>query len=132
MKENFQSRLKELRGTNSQANFAKLIGVTQVALSSWERGARDPAASTISLIARSCGVSSDWLLGLSDDPHPATRAGSAVANGNGVAVSGGVNGNGSIVAGNGNVVSPAGNCEALAKRVAELEKIVKKLTKAKK
>ena len=77
MKNIFPERLRALRGTASQADFAAKIGVKQTSYSSWERGVKDPAAQTLAQIASTFGVSSDWLLGLSDkppDPSPPDRS----------------------------------------------------------
>ena len=71
MKNIFPDRLRALRGTTSQTDFAQKIGVKQTSYSSWERGVKDPGAQTIAQIASTFGVSADWLLGLSDaPPHP--------------------------------------------------------------
>lgn len=70
-------RLRALRGTMSQSDFATKIGVKQTSYSSWERGIKDPAAQTVAQIANTFGVSADWLLGLSDrppNPSPPDRA----------------------------------------------------------
>lgn len=68
------SRLRELRGAMSQCDFANKIGVKQTSYSSWERGIKDPAAQTVALIASTFGVSSDWLLGLSDNREGASNS----------------------------------------------------------
>ena len=68
------SRLRELRGAKSQCDFANKIGVRQTSYSSWERGIKDPAAQTVALIASTFGVSSDWLLGLSDNREGAPNS----------------------------------------------------------
>ena len=60
-------RLRELRGTTSQCDFAAKIGVKQTSYSSWERGVKDPAAQTVAQISSTFGVSADWLLGLSNN-----------------------------------------------------------------
>ena len=60
-------RLRELRGNDSQCDFAAKIGVKQTSYSSWERGVKDPAAQTVAQISSTFGVSADWLLGLSDN-----------------------------------------------------------------
>lgn len=70
MKKSFGDRLKELRGNLSQEDFALKIGTKQTTLSNWERGFREPNFSGLVLISTSCGVSADWLLGLSDDRTP--------------------------------------------------------------
>ena len=58
----------------SQCDFANKIGVKQTSYSSWERGIKDPAAQTVALIASTFGVSSDWLLGLSDNREGASNS----------------------------------------------------------
>ena len=70
MDKNFCTRLRELRANLSQADFALKIGTKQTTLSNWERGFREPGFSGLALISTSCGVSSDWLLGLSDCRAP--------------------------------------------------------------
>ena len=67
MKNILADRLRELRGSMSQSDFALKIGVKQTSYSSWERGVKDPAAQTLAQIASTFGVSADWLLGLSDE-----------------------------------------------------------------
>lgn len=68
MKNILPDRLRVLRGSSSQSDFADKIGVKQTSYSSWERGIKDPAAQTVAQIASTFGVSADWLLGLSDHP----------------------------------------------------------------
>lgn len=68
---NLYERLRELRGNESQTSFAKRIGTKQTTYSAWERGEKAPPANSIALICKACGVSSDYLLGLSDDPKAA-------------------------------------------------------------
>ena len=70
MGKSFGERLKELRGNLSQEDFALKIGTKQTTLSNWERGFREPNFSGLVLISTSCGVSSDWLLGLTDERAP--------------------------------------------------------------
>lgn len=62
----FVERLKELRGSLSQSEFANKIGTKQTTYSSWERGIKEPGISSIISISNTFGVSTDWLLGLSD------------------------------------------------------------------
>lgn len=64
----FSERLKELRidmGLN-QADFAKLIGVTQQSLSSYEKCTSKPPLDIAIKIAEKCDISLSWLCGLSD------------------------------------------------------------------
>ena len=67
MKNVLADRLRELRGSMSQSDFAAKIGVKQTSYSSWERGVKDPLAQTLVQISNTPGVSADWLLGLSDE-----------------------------------------------------------------
>lgn len=67
-------RLRELRGSLSQCDFARKIGVKQTSYSSWERGVKDPAAQTVAQISSTFGVSADWLLGLSDNREGSSSA----------------------------------------------------------
>ena len=90
MKNIFCIRLEEVRGGMSQRQFADFIGVKPSTYSAWERGVIDPASSNIIVIARAKNISSDWLLGLSDEKHPLKSGGSATATGeHGTAISGG-------------------------------------------
>lgn len=61
----FSERLRELRGTESQASFAASIGVNRVQYAKYESGQNSPS---IELLKRICeahdGVTADWLLGL--------------------------------------------------------------------
>lgn len=66
MKNILPDRLRTLRGSMSQTDFALKLGVKQTSYSSWERGIKDPLAQTLAQIASTLGVSTDWLLGLSD------------------------------------------------------------------
>lgn len=50
----------------TQAKAAKLIGITQQAVSLYERDLREPTANIIIEMAGAYGVSIDYLLGLSD------------------------------------------------------------------
>ena len=63
-------RLKELRLANQkkQDELAKLLDLSYSAYKRYEYGEREPTASTIVRMARYFGVSSDYLLGLRDEP----------------------------------------------------------------
>lgn len=61
-------RIKELR-TNmglTQKEFAELINVSAVSVSSYETEAKNPSLDMMINIAKKCNVSLDWLCGLSD------------------------------------------------------------------
>ncbi|NCA83206.1 MAG: helix-turn-helix domain-containing protein [Opitutae bacterium] len=70
MKKSFGDRLRERRGSRSQAEMANVFGVSQSAYSAWERGAKEPSISTIGSICREFNVSADWLLGLPTASSP--------------------------------------------------------------
>ena len=50
----------------SQDQLAKLIGVTQRAISNWEMGIRQPDFDTLIKIAIALDETTDYLLGLTD------------------------------------------------------------------
>ena len=62
-------RLKELRIENnySQYETANLIGITQVTYSHYELGRRSVSIQNLVKIAQIYNVSTDYLLGISDD-----------------------------------------------------------------
>lgn len=66
MKDNFQTRLKELRIEQnlSQQKLAEQIGVTQKAIDFWEKGINEPKASYIIKLAKFFSVTTDYLLGI--------------------------------------------------------------------
>ena len=59
----FQKRFNELRGSMSQKDFAKKIGVSTPTVGFYENGERVPDALTLLMIADTCNVSVDYLLG---------------------------------------------------------------------
>ena len=63
-------RLAEARRRSgiTQSALGKLAGKSRNCISQYERGARKPDPVTLCAYARACGVSVDYLLGLSDDP----------------------------------------------------------------
>lgn len=65
-------RLKELRKDKkkTQADIAALLGLTEGAYRHYESGAGSLDAAKIAKLAVYFGVTSDYLLGLSDDPNP--------------------------------------------------------------
>ena len=69
----FCQRVKSLRGTTSQVVFASKIGVSQNSYSRYESGERIPGIDVLAQIARTFGVSADWLLGIGT--HAETSAG---------------------------------------------------------
>ena len=65
----FRIRLKELREQKglSQDAFSKDIGVSQSTVGNWESGTRQPKMDVLEKIARYFDVSTDYLLGRSDE-----------------------------------------------------------------
>jgi transcriptional regulator with XRE-family HTH domain len=73
MKKSFGSKLKELRGDQSQASVASLFGIAQQTYGGWEKDQRKPDLTELCSICSHYAVSSDWLLGLSSDPPPTEK-----------------------------------------------------------
>lgn len=65
----FPMRLNTLLAENdvSQVALAKVIGRERKCVSNWIHGVGIPNAAMIVRLSRLFGVSSDWLLGLSDE-----------------------------------------------------------------
>ena len=71
--------LKELRKQHSetQTEMAERLGVTQRTIANWEAGDRNPDLEMLAKISSEYDVTTDYLLGLTDDPQfeqPATIA----------------------------------------------------------
>ena len=66
------SRLRELRLMHkmSQSDLAKAIHVSQQAITKWETGKSEPSSSNIVDIYKYFNVSSDYLLGATDEKTP--------------------------------------------------------------
>jgi len=67
MKE-FAERLKELRLEKelSQRQLAKLVNLSHHAISQWESESRIPNAEAVVILAKFFGVTTDYILGLTD------------------------------------------------------------------
>lgn len=67
--ENFANRLKELRTEKklTQDKLAEETGLSQAALTNWENGKRVPGATAVITLANYFGVTTDYLLGVSDN-----------------------------------------------------------------
>lgn len=65
----FAERLKYLRNEKelSQRQLADLVGLSHNAIAYWENEQRIPNAEAIVMLAKFFNVSSDYLLGLTDD-----------------------------------------------------------------
>ena len=67
----FVTRLNELRGSSSVSAFARRAEIPQPSMDKYLKG-RVPSIETLIRIACRFGVSSDWLLGLTDERAPGT------------------------------------------------------------
>lgn len=70
MKKTFQQRLRELRGDSTRAEFAKFLGIQAKTYEHYEYGTRKPTLALILQLVGRCGVTSDFLLGISDVVEP--------------------------------------------------------------
>ena len=68
-REIFAKRFKDIRTAcgMSQADFAAFVGISRPTVGFYENGDREPDATTLARIAKQCGVSADFLVGLSDN-----------------------------------------------------------------
>lgn len=57
------SRIKEIRGKRSQADFGSMLGVDRTTVGSWEIGRHEPDLEILCKIADIAAVSVDWLIG---------------------------------------------------------------------
>lgn len=64
----FAKRLKEIREEQGvfQWQLAKELGYTQVCISKWESGTRNPSLDDVIAVAIFFNVTTDYLLGLTD------------------------------------------------------------------
>ena len=70
------TRMKTLRMDSglSQAALGNKLGVTQQTIGKWENENAEPGCAAISALCRLFGVTSDYLLGLSDNRQPKNAA----------------------------------------------------------
>ena len=68
---NYSERMKLLRTGHhdSQQKTASILGIALRTYQYYERGQREPTVSVIIALAELYGVSTDYLLGVSDDPR---------------------------------------------------------------
>ena len=64
----FQERLKELRLESgvTQEQIAKLLSMSKMAVSHWERGNSEPSIEQLKILAGFFDVTVDYLIGYSD------------------------------------------------------------------
>ena len=69
MENKFYQRIKELRQDKNmnQRDFAKLLNVSQGALSRWECNENTPGLEILFQIAKIPDISADYLIGLTDE-----------------------------------------------------------------
>lgn len=67
----FSDRLKELRKSNgkTQKELAEYLGISERGYQNYEMGKREPNLEILSKLADYFNVSTDYLLGRSDDPN---------------------------------------------------------------
>ena len=64
----FKVRLRELRLENnvSQVQIAKLLNMSKMAISHWEKGNSEPSIEQLKILAKYFDVSVDYLIGYCD------------------------------------------------------------------
>lgn len=67
----FAKRLAYLRKKNeyTQQRVADFLGITRPAYTAYERGTREPDYESLQKLANFFGVSTDYLLGVTDNPN---------------------------------------------------------------
>ncbi len=77
----FAERIREFRKSLnlSQAAFGEKIGRVQQVIAQWEKGSASPDPQTLALICNVYNVSADYLVGITDDPHPIMYPAEAVS-----------------------------------------------------
>lgn len=61
-KKRFASKVKEIRGRHTQAEFAVMVGVSQPAVTGWEKGTNLPSLDSLDSLAELAGVSPEIFL----------------------------------------------------------------------
>jgi transcriptional regulator with XRE-family HTH domain len=74
----FLERLYKLAGTTEQKALAHIANVTSSSMSRIQNGQSMPSIDTLAHIAVVMETSIDYLVGLTDDPTPATQASRAL------------------------------------------------------
>ena len=69
------NRIKELREDNdlTQAQIAKILNMSQTGYSKYEVGAHDIPTSILIKLSKFYQVSTDYILGLTDNPSPYSK-----------------------------------------------------------
>ena len=71
---NFSERLNDLLKTASQKDISEKTGLSQSSISMYASGKRKPASDAIIKIANYFDVSTDYLLGLTENPSRSGKA----------------------------------------------------------
>ena len=96
----FATRLRELRGAESQVSFASAIDIHRIQYAKYESGKNAPSIDVLERICRVHACSADWLLGLKDRNDSSKKIVSVKAGNGGIAIGGvGNRVSGTIVAG---------------------------------
>lgn len=74
----FTNRFRALRGDRDNTEFAKFLGISRQTVGFYYNGDRIPDAMMLKQIAEKCGVSTDYLLGLTDTQSTNADARAAV------------------------------------------------------
>ena len=76
MSNSYNERMKDLREDKdlSQQQFAKLMGLSDVTIQSYEYGKSEPKVSTLIKMAQLYGTSIDYIVGLTDEKKPFPKA----------------------------------------------------------
>ena len=53
----------------NRKDFAAELRMSYRTVTNYENGSREPGGEYITRVANFCGVTTDWLLGLTDEPH---------------------------------------------------------------
>lgn len=61
-------KAREFIGHNRKS-FAEMLNIPYRTITNYENGSREPGSDYIVKVADVCGCTTDWLLGLSDDPR---------------------------------------------------------------
>ena len=70
-------RLKSIREESklTQDDLAEMLGIGTLQINRYENGKTEPSGDVVAKLARALHISSDYLLGLTDDPTPNSLSG---------------------------------------------------------
>lgn len=81
MDNKFGERVRELRKQRNitQAKLGELLGLAQQSIGAWETGRAYPDVDGLISLSKLFDVSTDYLLGITDDPRPVTQPSELIA-----------------------------------------------------